>query len=209
MSIDIQIINEKLEQKRQTIRGEISIVDLTTRSYDTFENSNFEKRFIVEDTMIMRPDLLSMLIKDTMDFTVILKENYISNPFTLDTDDIILLRTSGSNKVINPQDAVQDSDTDIRNKYVNPDKASTPDKNIQKLTEKFKKLQELGADTPSPSKSNLPPNFNEFGQGEVEVINNKVRFAPGVARNNSECSTEPISKAELISKVLKNKLNNT
>ena len=101
-----------------------------------------------------------------------------------------------------------DSDTDIRNDYVNPEKADETDPNIQKIKNKFKQLQELGRNAPAPSKSNLPPNFNEFGDGEVEIINNKVKFAPGVARDASECSTEPISKAELISQILKNKLNN-
>jgi hypothetical protein len=204
MSIDIRILREKLEINKFN-RDQI---DLSTKSFDTFENSSFEKQFVVEDSMAMRPDLLALDITNSMDFTEILKQNYISNPFTLDANDTILLRTSGSNKIITPKSTMQDSDQDIRSKYVNPNKAASPDTKIQKLANKFKKLQELGADTPAPSPSNLPPNFNEFGNGEVEVINNKVRFAPGVARNNSECSTEPISKAELISKVLRNKLNN-
>lgn len=203
MSINIEILNSKLELKGK----DETKMDLTTKSFDRFENESFNERFFVESTMVMRPDLLALDINNSMDFTEILKTNYISNPFTLNTDDVILLRTSGGNKIIKPQNTMPDSDEDIRNKYVNPDKAATPDKNIKKLENKFKNLQEMGKDTNAPSPSNLPPNFNEFGVGEVEVINNKVRFAPGVGRNASECSTEPISKAELISKVLKNKLN--
>ena len=203
MSIQLDILNNKLEV---TENDEVKI-NLTTRSLNEFGDETFNRRYIVDNSMVMRPDLLSYGIIKSNDFTEILKTNYISNPFTLDTDDIILLRTSGKALVVTPADTITDSDSDIRNKYVNPDKASTPDKNIQKLSNKFKNLRDLGADTPAPSPSNLPPNFNEFGEGEVEIINNKVRFAPGVGRNTSECSTEPISKAELISKVLKNKLN--
>lgn len=203
MSIELEILNNKLEV---TENDEVKI-NLTTRSLNDFGDETFNRRYIVDDSMVMRPDLLSYGIIKSNDFTEILKTNYISNPFTLDTDDIILLRTSGKALTVTPADTIIDSDSDIRNKYVNPDKASTPDKNIQKLSNKFKNLRDLGADTPAPSPSNLPPNFNEFGEGEVEIINNKVRFAPGVGRNTSECSTEPISKAELISKVLKNKLN--
>jgi hypothetical protein len=205
MSIELEILNNKLEV---TENDEVKI-NLTTRSLNEFGNETFNRRYIVDNSMVMRPDLLSYGIIKSNDFTEILKTNYISNPFTLDTDDIILLRTSGKALVVTPADTITDSDSDIRNKYVNPDKASTPDKNIQKLSNKFKNLRDLGADTPAPSPSNLPPNFNEFGEGEVEIINNKVRFAPGVGRNTSECSTEPISKAELISKVLKNKLNSS
>jgi hypothetical protein len=203
MSIQLDILNNKLEV---TENDEVKI-NLTTRSLNDFGDETFDRRYIVDNSMVMRPDLLSYGIIKSNDFTEILKTNYISNPFTLDTDDIILLRTSGKALVVTPADTITDSDSDVRNKYVNPDKASTPDKNIQKLSNKFKNLRDLGADTPAPSPSNLPPNFNEFGEGEVEIINNKVRFAPGVGRNTSECSTEPISKAELISKVLKNKLN--
>ena len=204
MSINIEILENKLEIKNE---DEVKI-DLTTKSFNEFDDDQFGKRFFVDSSMVMRPDLLTDELNNSTDFTEILKTNHISNPFTLNTDDIILLRTSGGPKKVNPRDTKEESDDDIRNNYVNPDKASTPDKNIKKLSEKFKNLKELGANTPSPSPSNLPPNFNDFGTGEVEVINNKVRFAPGVGRNASECSTEPISKAELISKVLKNKLNN-
>lgn len=204
MSLEIEILRNKLDYKK----SEDEIIDLTTKSLEKFENESFLNRYIVDNNMIMRPDLLSLEISNSMDFTEILKTNYISNPFTLNTDDIIVLKTSGGSKLVTPKANITDSDEDIRNQYVNPEKATTPDKNIQKLSNKFKNLENLAADTPAPSPNNLPPNFNEFGVGEVEVINNKVRFAPGVGRNASECSTEPISKAELISKVLKNKLNN-
>jgi len=198
---------DALENKLEITENDETKIDLTSKSLSSFGNETFDKRYYVDNSMIMRPDLLMMGIDNSMDFTEMLKTNYISNPFTLNTDDIILLRSSGNSLNINPADKLIDTDEDIRNNYVNPDKAATPDKNIQKLTNRFKKLRELGADTPAPSPNNLPPNFNEFGDGEVEVINNKVRFAPGVGRNASECSTEPISKAELISQVLKNKLN--
>lgn len=203
MSIKLEI----LEGKKEISENNETKINFTTRSFSEFGNETFDKRYIVDNSMVMRPDLLILDIDNSTDFSEILKVNYISNPFTLNTDDVILLRKGGNNLIITPADTLSDSDDDIRNNYVNPDKAATPDKNIQKLSNKFKKLQELGADTPAPSPNNLPPNFNEFGDGEVEVINNKVRFAPGVGRNASECSTEPISKAELISQVLKNKLN--
>ncbi len=203
MSISLQSIDNKLE----ITKNNETIIDFTTKSLNSFGDETFDRRYFVDNSMVMRPDLLIMDINNSMDFTELLKTNYISNPFTLNTDDVILLRSSGNSINVNPKNRIAETDDDIRNNYINPDKASTPDKNIQKLTNKFKKLQELGADTPAPSSNNLPPNFNEFGDGEVEVINNKVRFAPGVGRNASECSTEPISKAELISQVLKNKLN--
>jgi hypothetical protein len=203
MALRFKILEEKLEIKKD----EESIIDLTSKSISDFENFDFNERYIVDFNHVMRPDLLVYELNRITDFSEILKTNYISNPFTLDTDDIIFLKQSVENFIVTPSDTSDDSDADIRNEYVNPDKAATPDANIKKLSNKFNFLKELAKDTPSPSPSNLPPNFNEFGEGEVEVINNKVRFAPGTGRNASDCSTEPISKAELISQVLKNKLN--
>lgn len=196
-----------IEEKKEIQINEEPIIDLTSRSIADFENSDFVERYIVSSNHIMRPDLLTYELNKETDFTEILKTNYISNPFTLDTDDIIFIKGTNTNFIITPTEVSEDSDTDIRVNYVNPDKAATPDANIKKLSNKFNFLQGLGKDTNLPSPSNLPPNFNEFGEGEVEVINNKVRFAPGTGRNASDCATEPISKAELISQVLKNKLN--
>jgi hypothetical protein len=203
MPLRFKILEEKLEIKKD----EESIIDLTSKSISDFENFDFNERYIVDFNHVMRPDLLVYELNRITDFSEILKTNYISNPFTLDTDDIIFLKQSVENFIVTPSNTSDDSDADIRNEYVNPDKAATPDANIKKLSNKFNFLKELAKDTPSPSPSNLPPNFNEFGEGEVEVINNKVKFAPGTGRNASDCSTEPISKAELISQVLKNKLN--
>lgn len=204
MSLSFKHIEDKLQKN---INGS-DIIDLTSQSYRNVDLLDYRSRMVVDDNMVMRPDLLSLEISRDMDFTNLLKSNLISNPFTLDTTDIILVSsTSYSNVSVIPKNSDVDSDTDIRNDYVNPSKADETDPNIQKIKNKFKQLQELGRNAPAPSRSNLPPNFNEFGDGEVEVVNNKVKFAPGVARDASECSTEPISKAELISQILKNKLN--
>lgn len=203
MSLKFKHIVEKLEIEKD---GE-QIIDLTTRSYKQVEEADYIRRFIVDNKLVMRPDLLSNEVNGSMDFTNLLKTNMISNPFTLDVDDIILLQDSGEVLYSAPKNVDSESKKDVRSFYVNPDKVSEPDPKIDKIRKKFEELQRMGADTKYPSKSNLPPNFNEFGEGEVEIIGNKVRFAPGVARNSSECSTEPISKASLISQVLKNKLN--
>lgn len=203
MALQFRHINEKLEIKKL----DESIIDLTTKSYAQIENLDYGNRFIIEERLVMRPDLLSDEINDDMDFTNLLKTNFISNPFTLDTEDIILLQSGGDSPYVQPIDAETETSEDVRSFYVNPDKVANPDPKIQKINKKFEELQRLGADTKAPSKSNLPPNFNEFGDTEVEILGNKVRFAPGVSRNSSECSTEPISKATLISQVLKNKLN--
>jgi hypothetical protein len=206
MSLVFKHISSKLEKE---INGE-TIVDLTSRSFKDIDSLDYNGRVIIDDTMVMRPDLLGFDVNENMDFTNLLKTNVISNPFTLDTDDIILVASGSISSIqVVPRDTDKDSDKDIRRDYINPEKASETDPNIQKINKKFKELQELGRNATVPSRSNLPPNFNEFGNDEVEVINNKVKFAPGVARDASECSTEPISKAELISQILKNKLNNS
>lgn len=203
MPLRFKHIDEKLEIKK----NDEQIIDLMTRSYNQVEESDYLNRYLVDSKLVMRPDLLSFEVNGDLDFTSLLKTNMISNPFTLYEEDIILLQSGTEFLAVSPKNIDTESKNDVRNFYVNPDKVSEPDPKIEKIRKKFEELQRMGADTKAPSKSNLPPNFNEFGEGEVEIIGNKVRFAPGVARNSSECSTEPISKASLISQVLKNKLN--
>lgn len=203
MPLRFKHIDEKLEIKK----NDEQIIDLMTRSYNQVEESDYLNRYLVDTKLVMRPDLLAFEMNGDLDFTSLLKTNMISNPFTLYEEDIILLQSGTEFLAVSPKNIDTESKNDVRNFYVNPDKVSEPDPKIEKIRKKFEELQRMGADTKAPSKSNLPPNFNEFGEGEVEIIGNKVRFAPGVARNSSECSTEPISKASLISQVLKNKLN--
>lgn len=203
MSLRFKHIDEKLEIKK----NDEQIIDLTTRSYNQVEESDYLNRYLIDSKLVMRPDLLSFEVNGDLDFTSLLKTNMISNPFSLYEEDIILFQNDEVSLAVSPKNIDAESNNDVRSFYVNPDKVSEPDPKIEKIRKKFEELQRMGADTKAPSKNNLPPNFNEFGEGEVEIIGNKVRFAPGVARNSSECSTEPISKASLISQVLKNKLN--
>ena len=73
MSIQIEILNSKLE----ITENSETIVDLTTQSFLDFENESFQRQYIVDNSMIMRPDLLTMEINNSMDFTELLKTNYI------------------------------------------------------------------------------------------------------------------------------------
>lgn len=204
MAMNLKTLNNKLEKN---INGE-DIIDLTTKSSEFVDNLKSKSYVHVEERMEMRPDLFALEYGDTSgDFTTILKYNNISNPFTLSSDDIIFLPTGNvSSLSLSPKEDIMDENgDDIRNSYVDPSKASTPDPKISTLDNKYKDALNVPAST-SPRKTSLPPNFNDFSEGEVEVKNNKLRFAPGVSRNSSECSTEPISKSDLISRVIKNKI---
>ena len=143
MPLNFKHITEKLEIEKD---GE-QIVDLTTRSYNQIENSDYRNRYIVDSKLVMRPDLLSYEINGNLDFTDLLKTNKISNPFTLDQDDIILLQYRGDVLLVSPKNIDSESKNDVRSFYVNPDKVSEPDPKIEKIRRKFEELQRLGADS--------------------------------------------------------------
>ena len=80
MPLIFKHIEDKLEKN---INGD-DIIDLTHQSYRDIDLLNYSSRIIVDDNMIMRPDLLSLEVNRDMDFTNLLKTNLISNPFTLE-----------------------------------------------------------------------------------------------------------------------------
>ena len=92
-----------------------------------------EKIYKVPESMVMRPDLVSIAEYDSDEYTdIILKYNNISNPFSLNKDDIILLPTI--NTIGNDiEDIIKNSDSSItdaqfiRNyhKYIDKSKAPT------------------------------------------------------------------------------------
>ncbi len=203
MALDIKHI---INKRTIDIHGDGTIVDLTTRSANFIDKIRAKSFAQVEYGMEMRPDLFSLKYGDINDFTSILKFNSISNPFSFDSTDIIFLPGEDANllQLDPPSNLDEDEQEDVRLSYVDVSKAATPDPKISTLNGKYDSV----INTPSMihKKANLPPNFNDFNEDEVEVKNNKIRFAPGVSRNSGECSTDPISKSDLISRVIKNKI---
>lgn len=154
----------------------------------------------------MRCDLISQAVyNNTINAEYILKYNGISNPFSIDAGDIILIPTLDTAKanVKKRGDNAEDSvNNRIRNsyKYIDPGKKPKRDKGIEdydgrNLSKKDNDLQD-GA---------LPPNIAADGEKGITHRNGRVYFGEGIGQ--SACLKNGMSSSEFLTKVIKSKIN--
>lgn len=162
---------------------------------------------VVKPEDAMRPDSLSLNFFGSTNFwDMILKSNGISNPFSIDSEEVYFspqledLRVNNANSGRQSQSA-----SNIRNQYINPDKASLTDNRLaiveaQRLEAMKKKSQK------SLVRGNLlPPNVVSEGDREITVSGGKIYFGKDVVRGVEECK-EPITKSEFLAKLIKNRI---
>ena len=183
-------------------------VDMTYPSI-RYEYSPFiENAVIVTDFLQMRPDLLSRTGYGSTEFwDVLLKFNGVSNPFSIETDDLFLIPSlDDMTAQLSPsgiQDVIADS---VRQQYVDVSKKAKQDPKLASSELKRREAQrKLAEGNPTESKSNLPPNIAEAGDREIIIKSGKVYFGPDVSRNKKECET-PLSKSEFVSRLIKQRL---
>lgn len=184
------------------VKGEY-IKDLTSQSVEFGPNMLVSKTGIVSEDLAMRPDLIAKIyFSDSNKLDYILKFNGISNPFSLDEGDIVLvpgqedMKTAFKPKIAKNN---EDNKTDLVKKFFDPDKLSKKDnKRIDYLAAK-------SAAMANGSKTNLPPNFAEPGSQELKVVNGQVIFGGDVVPSKENCQ-DPLSKARAKSKLIENKI---
>lgn len=185
------------------------VIDLTYPSIRYNYNPYIVGVISVTDKLVMRPDLISMSAYGSSDFwDMILKYNGISNPFSLGSDDRLLIPSlEDMNDQIAPS-GVQDKIADaVRKQYIDVSKKSQEDPRLAELEKKRREAQRKKAEGIGVSSvNNLPPNIAEAGDREIVIKGGKIYFGPDVSRNKKACE-KPISKSELISKLIKNRLN--
>jgi len=184
------------------VNGEY-IKDMTTRSVEFGPNMLVSKTGIVSEDLAMRPDLVSKIyFGDSNKLDHILKFNGISNPFSLEAGDIVLIPSAEDMKTAFKPKVAKDNQTnkdELIKKFFDPDKLSKKDnKRIDYLAAKSAQLA-------NGSKTNLPPNFAEPGSQELKVVNGQVIFGGDVVPSKENC-TDPLSKARAKSKLLENKI---
>jgi hypothetical protein len=153
----------------------------------------------------MRPDLITKKMYGYAEkIEGVLKLNEISNPFSIDENEILYVYDVPSiDKNLRTLNSVQNNNDDIRNQYITPEKKSTVDPALQTFDKR---------NTPraaSPAKGNqpaLPPNYAAFGDQEIQVRNGKIVFGANVTKQDLDCD-KPLSKSEFISRLIKNRLN--
>ena len=152
----------------------------------------------------MRPDIVSQSVyNNTLYAEYILKYNGISNPFTIDEGDIIVIPDLRSAQEVtkNLSDEAEGSDAKrIRNsyKYIDPTKAPKRDKDVENFDRR-----NLSTKKDQLSDGALPPNMTQEGEKGITYRNGRVFFGENVAE--SACLKNGMSSSEFLTKVIKSK----
>jgi len=184
------------------VNGEY-IKDMTAQSVEFGPNMLVAKTGIVSEDLSMRADLVSRIyFGNANKLDAILKYNGISNPFSLDEGDIVLIPSKEDMKTaFKPKIAKDNTDAkaELIKKFFDPNKLSKKDnKRLDYLRAKSEQLA-------NGSKTNLPPNFAEPGSKELKVVDGAVVFGGDVVPSAEQCP-DPLSKARAKSKLIENKI---
>lgn len=202
------MFRKTLDEKPFVLVGDnIEIRDLTqsaiNKKLTTYLDYNIYK---VPEEYEMRPDLISLAVYNSAAHTeIILKFNNISNPFSIEKNDIILIPdlNSALNQFKTSAAILNDSVSErIRKsyKYIDPLKAPTSKQNV------YANRQLIDVHDGA-----LPPNLAKKGESQVTYRNGKVIFGaegedPAIVTQT--CLKSGISTGEFLTQVIKRKKAN-
>lgn len=189
------MLENSIDNKKIITVNDIQIVDLTESCFNEKKINNdivvSLKR--VPYNMIMRMDLVSLAQYDTEEYTdILLKYNDISNPFTLNYDDILYLPT------------LENIKSNI-NKEITNEKSNVAElvRNYHKYVDKNKLPKTIGSEKNELKIEKQPTeaNMSEEDYSPIVVRNGRMYF-----NNNSnvECSTNGISSSDFLIQKIEN-----
>ncbi|HUT79856.1 MAG TPA: hypothetical protein VMZ29_01535 [Candidatus Bathyarchaeia archaeon] len=147
---------------------------------------------------VMRPDLISKAVyNNSLYAEVLLKYNGISNPFSINENDLILIPDLDSANAKIKSEAADKKESRaerIRNtyKYIDPLKIPSKGEILKKYNER--QIVDTQADS-------LPPNFTEPGTSQVTYRGGRVYFGEGV----ETCLKNGMSTGEFLTNVITNR----
>jgi hypothetical protein len=191
------LISKILRSKRSyTNQSGERVVDLASTSFKYDEKGASLGPVFVGETEVMRPDLLSQKVYSVDDlWDAILKYNGVSNPFSIDLGEIMLVPAiSLIRKMIVAPTIVPEKGTEPAKK--NEEKLLNP-----KSSKDKRRLDSIRTKVPEV----VPPNVNLTGVSNVRVVDGVVIFG---AENSGSVSSQNSSLArDRVQNQLKNKNN--
>jgi hypothetical protein len=199
-----------------------TVRDLTQSMFD-FKSNNYTSFnvFKISVEYLMRPDLISQAVyNNTMYTEFVLKYNGISNPFSMEEGDIILIPNlegaknntkstsgTGAGVDIDPSQKLRDA-----YKYIDPSKIPKRDGNIANFDDRqFAASKSTQASTSQGGQQTnatlqngaLPPNIAAAGATQIVQRNGRVYFGEGIGE--SACLKNGMSSSEFLTQVIKSK----
>lgn len=174
----------------------IDVKDLTASMFNQQHNSYVSYNiYKVPREFAMRPDLISAAAyNNTMYAEIILKYNGISNPFSIQEGDIILIPNLDSvQSIISTQKGTEsDGSKVIRDSYKYIDPIKYP-----KISDEFQNRQIIN----DAKEGDLPPNIAKEGETQIIYRNGRVYFGDGV----DTCLQNGMTTSEFLTNVIKSK----
>lgn len=191
---------EVLNQKRYfTKPNGDTIIDLTYSSVDVSGDNPTEVNVIMlADDIAMRPDAVARAVYgDDSKLDLLLKYNGISNPFSLQAGDILVIPDPYQmmRKIKMPiADGTSEYNEHIAEfKYLD-EQASTDNARVELLKLKSKN-REL-----------LPPNVNQPGDSNIKYKDGKIVFGEDVTTVSKENCPETLTRAKVKERILNNQI---
>lgn len=172
-----------------------SIFDLSKETYVAV------KAYTIPNEYAMRPDLVSLAVYNTTEYAeIILKYNSISNPFSLNEGDVILVPDINAvQNLLKSEETYSNGDSLVRNtyKYLDLSKIPVNDNSLKEFNNR--NLTSINNST----NSSLPPNIAPEGATQVTTRNGRVYFGENVAPS---CVKNGDAVSEYMVKVIKSNL---
>ena len=184
MAINLKMMNLNRKITKENYFGEKKTV--TDLSEPTLKPDYSSTKFTISKTVEvteeyeMRPDLISFWAYGTDIYTdVILKANGISNPFGINTGDLILIPDLQSFKSFykNPKRSKKAIE-EVKRSYIDPERFSKP------TQERLKKLEALANSKKNGSPTITPSNRLKPGEAAVTTKGGALIFAEYKSKPN-------------------------
>ena len=172
-----------------------TMFELKNRNYIAFNIYRVPKDYV------MRPDLIAKAVyNNSLYAEIILKFNGISNPFSIDEGDVILIPNLESAKQTFKSDSQSvDVGKRIRDTYKYLDPIKIPKKS--KLLKKFDDRKIVDTGGGALQEGSLPPNIAKEGETQITYRNGRVYFGKSIAT----CLKNGMSSSEFLTTILKKK----
>ena len=166
LSIDI------LEAKQEKVINGQSIMDIVAPSLNNTIVPNYTKAVITTEEMVMRPDLAAQMYCGSHNKVgVLLKLNSISNPFSIDVNEVLLIPDRHTiDELAKPVD--KPMNTEIRNSF----RKQLQDRISQISNSRKEYLNAVNIST----EAQLPPNITQQGDEQFKVVDGKLIFGSDV-----------------------------
>ena len=175
-------------KKLFTIDSGESIVDLISATFKFGESGVSSGPAVISEYEQMRPDLVSERLYSTQDnWELLLKFNGISNPFSLDIGEVILVPPyTEIQKMIVPPKQIIEKGTEPAKKNEESTIKPKSTKDKQRLESLRSKVSEI-----------LPPNVNLTGAKNVKVVDGRVILGGDMTQTSSTVTNQSSTRSRV------------